>query len=175
MKRTKLDTYFLTAQFWIPGCHKPFQLDVTANSGGLLENSEPTNYFLILKLYLLKQTWRRKSSSLVEYINNYHRKVNIASVLLELRKFFEDFNKWLWLYKFGERHTCFKKDGSWIDLILTNRKYLFKFCTTFETRLSDHHIVSYTQCLRQHFRKTNQERSYTVILENLLIQILNLS
>ena len=33
---TKLDTSFPTAQFLMPGFHKPFRLDVTTSSGGLL-------------------------------------------------------------------------------------------------------------------------------------------
>ena len=32
-----------------------------------------------------------------------------------------------------------KGEGSCVDLILTNLKYSFKFSTTFETGLSDHH------------------------------------
>ena len=38
-----------------------------------------------------------------------------------------------------KRNICFKGDGSCIDLVLTNRKFLFKFATIFETSLSDHH------------------------------------
>ena len=33
---TKLDTSLPTAQFFMPGFHKPFWLDAAANSGGLL-------------------------------------------------------------------------------------------------------------------------------------------
>ena len=33
---TKLDTSFPTAQFLMPGFHKPFRLDVITSSGGLL-------------------------------------------------------------------------------------------------------------------------------------------
>ena len=35
--------------------------------------------------------------------------------------------------------TCFKGKGSSIDLILTNRKYSFKYTPSYETGLSDHH------------------------------------
>ena len=41
-------------------------------------------------------------------------------------------------------NTCFKGDGSCTDLILTNCKYSFKFSTTFETGLSDHHHFIYS-------------------------------
>ena len=36
VEQTKLDPFFLVAQFLIPGCYKPFRLDLFANSGGLL-------------------------------------------------------------------------------------------------------------------------------------------
>ena len=40
--------------------------------------------------------------------------------------------------------TCFKGKGSCIDLILTNRKFSFKFTSTYETGFSDHHHMMYT-------------------------------
>lgn len=51
---TKQQTSFPTAQFLMPGFHKPFRLEVTASSGGLLmlrdlyplENSKPINYHI---------------------------------------------------------------------------------------------------------------------------------
>ena len=42
-------------------------------------------------------------------------------------------------------NTCFKGKGSCIDLILTNRKLLFKFTSTYETGISDHHHMIYTK------------------------------
>ena len=36
-------------------------------------------------------------------------------------------------------NTCFKGKESSIDLILTNRKYLFKYTSSYEKGLSDHH------------------------------------
>ena len=39
---------------------------------------------------------------------------------------------------------CFKGSGSCIDLTLTNRKYLFKNTTSYETGLSDHHHLILT-------------------------------
>ena len=36
-------------------------------------------------------------------------------------------------------NTCFKGKESSIDLILTNRKYLFKYTSSYEMGLSDHH------------------------------------
>ena len=36
-------------------------------------------------------------------------------------------------------NTCFKGKGSYIDLILTNRRYSFKHTSSIEAGLSDHH------------------------------------
>ena len=41
-------------------------------------------------------------------------------------------------------NTCFKGKGSSIDLIFTNRKYSFKYTSSYETGLSDHHHLIYT-------------------------------
>ena len=49
----KLDNSFPTAQFLMPGFHKPFRLDITANSGGLLvyvKGSLPTRQIQAYKL-----------------------------------------------------------------------------------------------------------------------------
>ena len=43
-----------------------------------------------------------------------------------------------------KNNTCFKGEGSCIDLILTNRKFSFKNSTSFETGLSDHHHLIYS-------------------------------
>ena len=43
-----------------------------------------------------------------------------------------------------KNNTCFKGEGSCIDLIVTNRKFLFKNYTSFETGLSDHHHLIYS-------------------------------
>ena len=49
-------------------------------------------------------------------------------------------------------NTCFKGKGSCIDLILTNRKYCFKYSSTFETGLSDHHHLAYSM-LKTRFKR----------------------
>ena len=41
-------------------------------------------------------------------------------------------------------NTCFKGKGSSIDLILTNRKYSFKYTSSYKKGLSDHHHMIYT-------------------------------
>ena len=38
-----------------------------------------------------------------------------------------------------KKNACFKGKGSCIDLILTNRKFSFKFTSTYETGISNHH------------------------------------
>ena len=43
-----------------------------------------------------------------------------------------------------KNNTCFKGKRSSIDLILTNRKYSFKYTSSYETGLSDHHHMIYT-------------------------------
>ena len=43
-----------------------------------------------------------------------------------------------------KKNTCFKGTGSCIDLILTNRKYSFKYTEPYETSISDHHRMIYT-------------------------------
>ena len=45
------------------------------------------------------------------------------------------------LFNLINTNTCFKRKVSCIDLILTNRKYCFKHSSTFETGLSNHHLV----------------------------------
>ena len=51
-------------------------------------------------------------------------------------------------------NTCFKGKGSCIDLILTNRKFSFKFTSTYETGISDHHHIIYTM-LKSCFQNTD--------------------
>ena len=51
-----------------------------------------------------------------------------------------------------KNNTCFKGDGSCIDLILTNRKFSFKNSTSFETGLSHHKHLIYSM-LKTTFHK----------------------
>ena len=43
-----------------------------------------------------------------------------------------------------KNNTCFKREGSCINLILANRKYSFKNFNSFETGISDHHHLIYS-------------------------------
>ena len=46
------------------------------------------------------------------------------------------------LFNIIKSNTCFKGNGTCIDLIFTNRKYYFKHSSTFET--GDHHHLIYS-------------------------------
>ena len=52
-----------------------------------------------------------------------------------------------------KRNTCFKGKGSCIDLILTNRKFCFKFTSSYEMGIGDHHHMIYTM-LKSCFQNT---------------------
>ena len=54
-------------------------------------------------------------------------------------------------------NTRFKGRGSYIDLILTNRKFCFKNSSTFETGLSNHHHLIYSM-LKTTFKKEDSKR-----------------
>ena len=43
-----------------------------------------------------------------------------------------------------KNNTCLKGQRSSFDLTLTNRKFLFKFTSSYETGISDHHYMIYT-------------------------------
>ena len=45
------------------------------------------------------------------------------------------------LFNIIKSNTCFKGNGTCIDLILANRKCCFKHSSIFETGLSDHHLI----------------------------------
>ena len=62
--------------------------------------------------------------------------------------FMQSFN----LFIIIKSNTCFKGNGTCIDLILTNRKSCFKHCSTFETGLSNHHHLIYSM-LKTTFKK----------------------
>ena len=42
-----------------------------------------------------------------------------------------------------KNNACFKGVGSCIDLILKNKKYCFKNTSFYETRISDHHHLTF--------------------------------
>ena len=52
-------------------------------------------------------------------------------------------------------NTCFKSKGSYRDLILTSRKFSFRFTSSYE-RISDHHPMAYTM-LKSCFQNTESK------------------
>ena len=71
----------------------------------------------------------------------------------QLSAFMESYN----YYHIKKINTCFKGDGSCIDLILTNRKYCFKNTSSFETGISDHHHLIYSM-LKTTFEKEESKK-----------------
>ena len=71
----------------------------------------------------------------------------------QLSAFMEHYN----YYNLIKNNTCFKGDGSCIDLILTNRKYCFKNTSSFETGISDHHHLIYLM-LKTTFEKEESKK-----------------
>ena len=71
----------------------------------------------------------------------------------QLSAFMEHYN----YYNLIKNNTCFKSDGSCIDLILTNRKYCFKNTSSFETGISDHHYLIYSM-LKTTFEKEESKK-----------------
>lgn len=62
-----------------------------------------------------------------------------------------------------KRITSFKGDRSCIDLILSDYKYSFKFSTTFEAGLSDHHHLIHSM-FKTTFQIEEAKILFTVIL-----------
>ena len=56
----------------------------------------------------------------------------------------KDFIKVNGLINLIKGNTCFKGQGSCIDLILTNRRFSFKHSNSYETGASDHHHLIYS-------------------------------
>ena len=74
---------------------------------------------------------------LVIYSIEYDNKVVLSSTMFS----FIDSPNFVSLIK---NKTYFKGTGSFIDLILTNRKYSFQNTSSYETGLSDHHHLIYS-------------------------------
>ena len=78
---------------------------------------------------------------------------NIDPSHTQLSAFMEHYN----YYNLIKSNTCFKGDGSCIDLILTNRKYYFKNTSYFETGISDHHYLIYSM-MKTTFEKEESKK-----------------
>ena len=78
---------------------------------------------------------------------------NMDASHTQLSTFMEHYN----YYNLIKNNTCFKGDGSCIDLILTNRKYYFKNTSSFETGISEHHRLIYSM-LKTTFEKEESKK-----------------
>ena len=72
---------------------------------------------------------------------------------MQLSAFMEHYN----YYNLIKNNTCFKGDGSCIDLILTDRRYFFKNTSSFETGISDNHHLIYSM-LKATFEKEETKK-----------------
>ena len=72
---------------------------------------------------------------------------------MQLSAFMEHYN----YYNLIKNNTCFKGDGSCIDLILTDRRYFFKNTSSFETGISDNHHLIYSM-LKTTFEKEETKK-----------------
>ena len=87
--------------------------------------------------------------SLTETIDHFATKYDNHLIMVDFNmrpnnrmfKSFLDNNN---LTKLIKTNTCLKGKGSSIDLILTNRKYSFKYTSSYETGLSDYYHMIYT-------------------------------
>ena len=168
---TKIDASFPTAQSSAEGYHKPYRLDVSEKSGGILvyiSSSIPSRQLhygnlnlsiqavpfeinLRMDKWLLISAYRPTSQKSEYLLNELDKMIDYFSVSYDNHVIIGDFNlepltgllKHFMnsnvLHNLIKVNTCFKGKGTWIDLILTNRKYSFKNTHNFETGLSDHH------------------------------------
>ena len=169
---TKLDGSFPTSQFELKGYHSPFCLDITKQRGRLFvytKSSTPSRQLsygricnsiqaipfeinlrqekrLIISIY----RWPSQDGgffihSLTEIIDHFATKYDDGLIMGDFNmepnncmfKSFLDSNNLTNLIK---TNFCFKG----IDLILTDRKYSFKYTSSYETGISDHHHMIYT-------------------------------
>ena len=174
---SKLDESFPTSQFVLPGYQKPFRLDKTSQSGGLLtyvktdiparqlfhHKFEKDMQVITIEINLRKQKWlvvsiyRPPSQNLVNFLTNlsealdfYNRTYDNIIVAGDFNSepthpVFNNFMNLNNLYNHIKHKTCWKsKNGSCIDLILSNRKHSLQYSSVIETGLSDHHLLIYT-------------------------------
>ena len=93
-------------------------------------------------------------SNIIDYNSNvYDNLIVIGGFNLEpIQVYLETFMKTHNYFNLIKNNTCFKRPGSCIDLILTNRKHCFQGTSSFETGLSDHHHLIYS-ILKSTFEK----------------------
>ena len=98
-------------------------------------------------------------SNIIDYNSNvYDNLIVIGGFNLEpIQVYLETFMKTHNYFNLIKNDTCFKRPGSCIDLILTNRKHCFQGTSSFETGLNDHHQLIYS-ILKSTFEKEEPKK-----------------
>ena len=186
---SKLDESFPENQFLMNGYKKPYRLDVTDKSGGLivfvnndissrrLKNFTFSFQVLPIEINLKKEKW-------VIFAIYRPPKLNINFFLDELTKgidfYSKDFSNIIIMGDFNaqpsdiseflaendlfchtKNKTCFKSpQGTCIDLILSNKKFCLQNTGSFDSGLSDHHHFIYTLLKTQYVKLPPKNISY---------------
>ena len=171
---TKLDSYFPTNNFLIDGFKKPYRLDISDLSGGLLSyirsdipsrllRKDEEHQILFIELNFRKQKWllcvlyRHHSIKIDIYLSHLSNVLDMYSSSYENFLIIGDFNEEPTsesmtaffssqnLYCHIKQNTCYKSpEGTCIDLILSNKILSFQHTGAIETGISDHHSMIYT-------------------------------
>ena len=172
---TKLDETFPTVQFAIEGFSKPYRLDITSNSGGLLFYVKANLSSKLIRFYNfpseiqcipIELNISTKKYALLSIYRPPNQNINyfqLSEVLDIYSKHYEnicifgDFNATpenndMVNFMSNQCLSNLIKGPSMIDLFLTTNKYIFQKTNSFETDVSDHHNLIATVL------KTNYER-----------------
>ena len=147
------------------------------------EISFNTRKWLVVSLYnpnknLANQFIENISLLLDFYLKRYEFIILIRDMNLEpnnpiLEEFMADYN----FHNLMKVNTCFKSSkGSCIDLILCNKKFYLQHAGTFETGLSDWHVLIYTGFKSKIFKNPPKEvfyRNYSKFYLNLFLNELH--
>ena len=137
-----------------------------------------TKQVLVLEINLRKEKWfflsiyKSLSQNCQYFLDSLHNIIDFYSGIYDnhivlgdfntdpsntqLSAFLEHYN----YYNLIKNNTCFKGDGSYIDLILANRKYYFKNTSSFETGISDHHHLIYSMLKTTFEKEESKKRTY---------------
>ena len=189
VSESKLDHTFPSNQFRING-YKIFRLDRNRFGRGLIlyinenipckplqEHVHLPNFEVIaIEFYQNIQKWllykppNQKASDFIQNLNlmldiffkNYDNVTlisdfNLSSDDVPLESFLQAYN----LTSLIKEATCFQsRNPSYIDLILTNQKNMYKLSNTFETGLSDHHKLISTVAKSGSFKGRPRKKIY---------------
>ena len=127
-------------------CYEELRISIQANPFEINLRKEKWLVISVYRPLLQKSEYFLNSlTNVIDYFaNTYDNHLILGDFNLEPNDYalleFLDSNSLTNLIK---TNTCFKGKGSYIDLILTNRKFSFKFTSTYETEISDHHHMVY--------------------------------